>query len=84
MVILWIMRMPWIRWTLVHFTGMLTLPKGRGEVPHEHRRDIFCDKIKLFQRFFFSINKPFLIQVKFIFYNDARDFLKGCDVYNTV
>lgn len=40
-VILWIMRMPWIRWTLVDFTRMLTLPEGRGEVPHEHRGDIF-------------------------------------------
>lgn len=33
--------MPRIRRVLVDITGMLTIPKGRGEIPHGHGRDIF-------------------------------------------
>lgn len=43
--------MPRIRRVLVDITGMLTIPKGRGEIPHGHGRDIFCNKKrKQFQR----------------------------------
>lgn len=38
------MRMPRIRRVLVDITGMLTIPKGRGKVPHGHGGDIFCNK----------------------------------------
>lgn len=39
--VLRVMRMPRIRRVLVDITGMLTIPKGRGKVPHGHRGDIF-------------------------------------------
>lgn len=38
--------MPRIRRVLVDITGMLTIPKGRREIPHGHGRDIFCNKKK--------------------------------------
>lgn len=39
--VLRVMRMPRIRRVLVDITGMLTIPKGRGKVPHGHGGDIF-------------------------------------------
>lgn len=40
-VVLWVMRVPWIRWILIALTRMLTVPKGSREVPHGHGRDVF-------------------------------------------